>query len=105
MSASKSLEDEFHKRMLDIHKKALKECHFNGHYFLRMVVYHGGVAAAKQLLNTDESQSGFTELHLCGRLDLTTEHLVLEPEFRSLFSEDELKEARSRLTEYGYHFP
>jgi hypothetical protein len=62
-----------------------------------MVVEMGGVAAAKKLLASDDIQSGLYELFECGRLDLTVETLVLQDEYRSLFSPEELVEAQRRL--------
>lgn len=47
--------------------------------------------------------AGYTALYELGRLELTVEAMVLEtPEWRELFTDDELKRARRRLTQYCY---
>lgn len=62
----------------------------------------GYLAAAKQLLASENPASGFTELWLCGRLDISVEAKVLQPEFTSLFTEEERSIARQRLAQYNY---
>lgn len=46
-------------------------------------------------------QSGLYELFNCGRLDLTVESLVCQPEYQSLFTYEELEEAKRRIEELG----
>lgn len=92
-----SLEDRFHEAMIGIYKSAVKECNYRAARFLQMVVEMGGVAAARKLLSGAEMQSGLFELFECGRLDLTVETLVLQPEYRELFTPGELAEAKRRL--------
>ncbi len=96
--------DEFHKDMINIYKKAKKECHYSAKIFLTMVVDHGGLEAAKILLSSDAPQYGFEKLWESGRLDLTMEVLALNPQYRSLFSDQELRIAEKRLRDYGYDF-
>lgn len=74
-------------------------------YFLRMVHELGGLGAAKQLLSTDNPQSGLARLWELELLDNSMEALVIQEQWRELFSEEELQEARRRLREYGYTFP
>lgn len=97
-----NIEAGFHSAMLNIYEEAKKQCNYNATYFLRMVSEMGGLEAAKQLLSTDAPQDGFTKLWECGRLDLSVEYLVLKPEFKRLFTKEELKTARMRLKTYGY---
>jgi hypothetical protein len=97
--------EEFHEEMINIYKKAKKECNYNAKIFLTMVVDHGGLEAAKILLSSDAPQYGFEKLWEYGRLDLTMEALALRPQYRSLFSDQELKMAEKRLRDYGYNFP
>jgi hypothetical protein len=89
--------DKFHQAMINIYKVAADECNYRAKGFLGMVVEMGGVAAAKKLLASNDIQSGLYELFDCGRLDLTVETLVLQDEYRSLFSPGELAEAQRRL--------
>jgi hypothetical protein len=98
-----TLEQQFHAAMVDIYTRAKSECKYNSTYFIRMVSDYGGLEAAKRLLRSgDLVQSGFTALWECGCLHLSMEALVLKPEFRQLFTEEELMVAEKRLREYGY---
>ena len=95
-------EEEFHNAMLRIYRRAKDECGYNATRFLQMLAELGGMETARRLLSTDEPQIGFTELWEARRLDLTVEALVLQPEWRDLFSSDQLECARSRLIAHGY---
>jgi len=67
-----------------------------------MVAEKGGVATARSLLASTTPQEGFIRLWECGRLDLTVEALVLNPEYVSLFTGQDRQEARAQLEAYGY---
>lgn len=98
-----SKEKQFHSAMIDIYRRAKLECNFNANRFLQMVSNHGGFEAAKRLLRSgDLVQSGFITLWECGCLHLSMEALVLRPEFRQLFTEEELMIAENRLREHDY---
>lgn len=97
-----NLEVEFHRAMIQTYEDALRKCKYRARAFLQMLSDYGGVATAKRLLATDDAQSGLYELYICGRLDLTVEAKVVRPEFASLFTEEELTEARRRLKERNY---
>lgn len=60
----------------------------------------GGLAAAKTLLHTPYLPDGFAELWQRGRLDLTMEHMLVQPPWNVLFSEDELRVAHQRLDDH-----
>jgi hypothetical protein len=97
------LEEKFNEAMMNIYKRAVKECKpYNPHVFLQMVVQYGGLETARRLLNTSEIQYGFDKLWEHNRLDLTMEFHVLQPEYISLFTKGERKEARRRLNKLGY---
>jgi hypothetical protein len=99
-----SLEERFHKAMVNIYETAKDECDYNATHFIQMVAKHGGVETARRLLRGREPQYGFTALWDCGRLDLTVEAHVLKPEFTELFTDEERSVARQRLEDYGYEF-
>lgn len=99
---TKQLEDRFHLAMLGIYKSAKRECDYNATRFLQMVVDKGGLATARYLINTPTVSDGYAALWERGRLDLTVEALVLEDQWSSLFTDEELSIARDRLIEYGY---
>lgn len=46
------LEEQFHKEMIDIYRRAKVECDYNATYFIRMVSDHAGLETAKRLLRT-----------------------------------------------------
>lgn len=85
--------------MLEIYHQAKRECNYNAAYFHSMVLERGGLAAAKKLLSTgpDDFAQGFTELFLCGRLYITVEYLVLQPDWRNLFTAEERLTSWRRL--------
>ncbi len=71
-------------------------------YFLQMLEEHGGRETAKRLLAKREPQAGLFELWRLSLLHESMEAVVLQDRFRSLFTEDELAEARRRLEELDY---
>jgi len=82
--------------MLDIYKRAKSEAHYNATRFLQMVGEQGGLKAAHRLLASPPSD-GFGALWAAGRVDLTVEYLVQQPEFRHLFSDEEIAVAVERV--------
>lgn len=96
------LVDEFHRAMLSIYERAKRECRYNASFFLGMVSQRGGYQAARDLLHARTVSDGFTRLWELGRLDLSVEALVLQPEWRALFTDDDLAIARERLAQLGY---
>lgn len=98
------LEDSFHKEMLAIYDKAL-EVGYNAIRFRTMVHTQGGLCAAKQLLQPFRPgvlPEGLENLWELGRLDLTMEALIINEKWESLFTIQELGEARKRLDSLGY---
>lgn len=103
MNLPSDLEVEFHRRMVEIYQRALHEAAYPATRFLQMIsTPNSGLAAAKTLLGKSEVSDGFTHLWEKERLDLTVEHLVLEPQFDSLFSDEERALARKRLLDVGW---
>lgn len=66
--------------------------------FAAMLERHGGVTTAKRLIISGDTQSGFKRLSKLGRLDISMESKMLMPEYRSLFTPDELQSAEWRLS-------
>jgi hypothetical protein len=97
-----ALEARFHSAMLDTYDIARRACRYNATYFLRMVQEHGGLETAHRLLQGSEIAYGLTQLWECGHLDISAEAQVLRPEFRLLFADQELAEARRRLAQLNY---
>lgn len=80
-----------------VYLPSLDECGIDQQELLAMIVESGGVAAVKSLLNERPVQVGFRGLRKFKRLDLTVEHLVIQPEWRSLFSKSDIRIATRRL--------
>ena len=95
------MQSNFDEAMLDIYRKADVQLGIKFKNFLDKVVTLGGLGAAKHFLH-DPLQSGFTTLWERKRLDLTMEALVIRPEWRELFTENELREAKKRLLDHGW---
>ncbi len=87
---------------VEVYRRAKQEAGYHATYFLQMVSERGGLATARHLLQTSSVSDGFTTLWERHRLDLTVEAVVLRQQFAPLFTEQELRTARSRLEEYGY---
>ncbi|MBY5399499.1 hypothetical protein HFN01_32375 [Rhizobium leguminosarum] len=94
----------FDKAMFAIYDQATAFGYYP-HDFRSMVEKLGGIAAAKQLINTPRISQGFTRLWEEKRLDLSVEALAVSSKWRALFSADELKRSRQRLKEADYPMP
>ena len=90
------LQDEFHRAMIGVYETA-KDHEYFATYFKRMVDSCGGVEAAKRLLAAREIQAGLMKLWALNLLDHSMEALVIQERFRSLFTDEEVAEARRRL--------
>lgn len=97
-----ALEAEFHRAMVDVYADAKRQLGYTATRFMQMVGELGGLEAARRLLHASGVSDGFTTLWENNRLDLSVEHHVLEPRFRPLFTDEERRIARDRLTQYGY---
>ena len=93
---------EFGEAMVDIYRNAKKRAGYDAKIFLQMVIDRGGFETARYLLWTDKPSYGYTALYELGRLDLTVEALVIQPEWADLFSDEDRARARVRLRDYGF---
>jgi hypothetical protein len=91
--------------MRNIYVRAKNEAGYNAAFFLDMLSSLGGLGTARRLLAASEVSSGFTALYERGRLDLTVEALVVQPQFADLFNDHELEIAQQRLRDLGYSPP
>jgi len=96
------LRREFAGRMTDVYRRGLAEVGYNAAYFRSMLAEHGPLATAHKLLAAPAVSDGFAALWEHGRMDLTVEAVVVEPQFAELFSADEIAVARRRLEQFGY---
>lgn len=82
---------------------ACKKFHYFPTAFLKMVVSDTDVVeVTRQLIHKKGGTSGFTELYLNGRMELSVESIILEEKYRGLFSKEDLQVAYDRLKEHGY---
>jgi hypothetical protein len=91
--------------MKAVYERAKGEAGYHATYFIQMVAEQGGLATARQLINSTTPSQGFTELWERSRLDLTVEALVLQPRFAHLFTRRELQVAKQRLADHGCQLP
>jgi hypothetical protein len=85
--------------MFQVYRRAKDEVGYNANRFLRMLNEYRGVDKARRLLPS--MSEGFVALQQAHRLDLTVEYLVLQPQWRGLFSDEERAIARIGLAECG----
>lgn len=97
-----ALEADFDAAMLEIYRRAKSDAHYTATRFLGMVVERGGLDTARYLLHATTVSDGYTALWERGRLDLTVEALILEPKWRTLFSNADRQIAVTRLRDYGF---
>ena len=93
-----SLEERFESRVL----AACRESRELGYAPVRMeqmIAELGAVRAVRKLVLNPDIQSGLLEVNRLGRLDLSMEQIMLEPEFAGLFADGELASARWRLSQ------
>jgi hypothetical protein len=96
--------EAFQNEMISISQKAKKECNYNPSRFLVMVERDGGWETAKKLVNNKDLSDGFISLWEADRLDLTVEALIMRDEWQDLFSADDIRNAKKKLSDCGYKF-
>jgi hypothetical protein len=93
----------FNQTMLSLYSRAGQETGYWPKRYLQKVRKHGGYQAAKEWLQPDaKTPGGFGRLAELNRLDLSTEFLVIQPQWVSLFTPKEREVARTRLQRAGY---
>ncbi len=101
--AKKDLKDLLHRAMLIMLERARNECGFDDAQLRNFLIEKGGLQAAKALLHAPVPSQGYSELLERKRLDLTMEALIVEnPQWRGLFTDEEIAAAQRRLTEDGH---
>lgn len=85
------------------YQRAGREAKYWGFYFLRDLKKYGGLKVARRMLAKTTragDTKGFLALADAGRPDLSVEAVVLLPQFRGLFSAQELAIAEQRLKRF-----
>ena len=98
-----SIEDELNAALVDAYQRSGDEVGYWGTRYLQAVRRDGGLATAKRMLKPRNAgqRKGLDALLEAGRPDLTLEAIILQPPFRTLFTDEELAVAAERLGEYG----
>jgi hypothetical protein len=96
-----TLEAEFTAAMYTTYEEGKKRA-YHPTYFLQMLGQYGGVETAKRLLAEREIQTGLMKLYELDLLDSSMEAYVIKERYKSLFTEEEVAEARRRLEDLGY---
>lgn len=90
------LRDQFKAKVIS----ATEHCYVIGYspnIFKQMIEANHPVEVGKKLVTSGELQHGIKELAKLDHLELTIESLMLEPQFKELFSAQELAAAKWRL--------
>lgn len=95
------MQRRLHAAMLNLFRQAGKETGYWGTRYLQSVKRHGGLATAQRMLQPRKGgkiDQGLLAMIEAGRADeLSVEAMVSRPEFRELFTDQELREASRRL--------
>jgi hypothetical protein len=95
--------EAFDEEMFRIYQRAPAEAGYNASRFLQMLHERRGLETARILLHSTNVSEGYTALWERGRLDLTVEAVIHDnPNWHSLFTEEELAICERRLKEYQY---
>lgn len=97
-----TIEDRLKEDLLDIAEQTAKY-HYYPARFIQMVHGQGAVATAKALLGDSHIQSGLIRLWDLRRLDISLEATILKPEYRDLFTTEEIRSARERLEKLDWN--
>ncbi len=96
------VERRFTAAMLAIYHQA-RSIGYTPSIFFRMLNEKGAIQTARQLINAPQPSDGYTRLWELKRLDLSVEAVVHDnAEWHVLFTENELRLCKRRLSEYGY---
>ena len=95
-----TLEEEFTAALRGT-VEAARERNYNATYFLRMLAQYGGLETARRLIAKRDPQAGLMQLWELRLLNDSMEAVMLRSRFRSLFTDEELAEAKQRLEDLG----
>ena len=76
-------------------------CGYRPSYFIHKIKTLGAVSAAQHMLTIDDQHYNLRRLAKNGLLEFSLHAAVLDPRFRSLFTEKELAVARERFAAHG----
>ena len=97
-----ALKRSLRERYIETYKECKKFKYFP-RAFLDMVVSGEDIIdVTRRLIYKEGGTSGFSTLFACKRMDLSVERIILEPQYRVLFTTEDLRAAYDRLAQYEY---
>ena len=90
------------QQRLNIAIKEMISCGYKPQIFITMCLDEGAVNASKNVINSEKVTEGFTKLWNLGKLKLSVENIIQEPEWHELFSDEERKKSKKRLKDYNF---
>lgn len=100
-----ALAREFTDEMYAGYRYLAKAINYRAKLFLEMVTMHGGVGAAKILLQGGKTSDGFARLWEARMLEWSVEASVLRGKYADLFTDQERAIAERRLEDHGFDVP
>ncbi len=97
-----NLEKDFLSSVMEDIKVLKKKYRYNPRFFLDMIIEHGIVDTAKQLINASEPSDGYSKLWKLNALQYSIENQIQDKRWKSLFSEEDRLKAKKRLADYGF---
>jgi hypothetical protein len=94
--------NQLNEAMLDIYHNAKRDAGYNATIYLQLLANRGPLDTARFLIHRDQPSDGYTALFERGRLDLTVEALVIQPQWGDVFDERDRAASRARLEAYGF---
>jgi hypothetical protein len=94
------VQDRFHRAVLQVISRAIRQCGYAPDLYLRMVSEHGGLEAAKRLLAEPVSDDSL-QLWARGKPDLTIEAMARSAQWSELFSTEEREVAQQRQADWS----
>ncbi|MBO9497296.1 HNH endonuclease [Thalassotalea sp. G20_0] len=100
-------EENFHITVIKLCEKTKSATSYNPRKFKSKALRIGAYRYAQEILDSnDDNWEGFTQLFINHRLDLSLEALVLDENWQSLFTRNQLETAQRRLKSVDYkHIP
>ncbi len=102
MAMDSTTDQRFTAFLVDAADRSQREAGYNPTMFRQMLGSEGGYRAAVKLLSANKVSDGFEKLWEKGRLDLSVEALILQPEWAGHFAEELRSIARKRLRDARY---
>ncbi|MBI2816865.1 MAG: HNH endonuclease [Acidobacteria bacterium] len=96
-------DDPLTQKLYESYEETKRELKYNAARFLQQLRKRGGLEVAKRILAKKAESGktkGFLTLADAGRLDLSVEAIALMPQFRQLFSANEIAVAEERLGDF-----